>query len=117
MKGRYILATLALGCCFGHASYAAAASSGQAPAAILAAAPQGTVAFDDDGGRAQIVPRRVAVPDEVTYHGGPVVSGGNVVAIFLGSGWQEKAVRQRESRAMDVLTGRSGAATVESLSR
>jgi hypothetical protein len=85
--------------------------------AVLEAAPAGTVVFDDDGGRVQIVPRRAVPPGEVSYHGGPVVTGGTVQAIFLGSGWREVGPRGREARALDALVGGGGAAIGAALSR
>jgi hypothetical protein len=86
--------------------------------AVLEAAPAGTVVFDDDGGRVQVVPRRgVPPPAEVSYHGGPVVTGGTVQAIFLGSGWREAGPRGREARALEALVGGGGAAIGAALSR
>jgi len=84
---------------------------------VLEAAPAGTVVFDDDGGRVQIVPRRAVPPGEVSYHGGPVVTGGTVQAIFLGSGWREAGPRGREARALEALVGGGGAAIGAALSR
>src|ERR1700759_2351676 len=81
------------------------APTAAAPAAVLENAPAGTVVFDDDGGRAQIVPRRGAGKRAAPYHGGPVVSKGNVQAIFLGSAWKEAANRALESRVVSGLTG------------
>jgi hypothetical protein len=81
--------------------------------AVLEAAPAGTVVFDDDGGRVQIVPRRaVPPPGEVSYHGGPVVTDGTVQAIFLGSGWREAGPRGREARALEALVGGGGEAAI-----
>jgi len=75
-----------------------------APPAVLEHAPAGTVVFDDDGGRAQIIPKKGVAKSAASYHGGPVVSRGNVQAIFLGSAWRETANRSRESRVVAGLT-------------
>src|SRR5436853_6621324 len=84
----------------GVARAAQAAEARQSTAApVLENAPAGTVVFDDDGGRAQIIPRKEVAPKAATYHGGPVVSHGNVQAIFLGSAWREPANRALEPRA------------------
>src|SRR5258708_11521621 len=64
---------------------------------VLEPAPAGTVVFDDDGGRVQIVPRRAVPPSEGSYHGGPVITGGTVPAIFLGSARRDAGPRGRES--------------------
>lgn len=89
---------------------AQAAERPQATAApVLENAPAGTVVFDDDGGRAQIIPRQEVAQKTATYHGGPVVSHGSVQAIFLGSAWREPANRALESRAAAALTGREHA--------
>ncbi len=82
------------------------------PAAVLENAPAGTVVFDDDGGRAQIVPKRAVEKRAATFHGGPVVSKGNVQAIFLGSAWKEAANRALESRAVSGLSGHQHASTL-----
>jgi hypothetical protein len=73
---------------------------------VLEPAPAGTVVFDDDGGRVQIVPRRAVPPGEASYHGGPVITGGTIQAIFLGSAWRGAEPRGRESQALDALVGR-----------
>jgi hypothetical protein len=105
MNRTIALATLALTLLGGLALQAAQKPQppGQSAPAVLESAPEGTVVFDDDGGRAQIIPRR-AVPDrEATFHGGPVVSHAQVQAIFLGSGWRDRANRAKESVALDGL--------------
>ncbi len=124
MNGRRTLATLVLILAAGHLEagrgsdcrlsrhsllVAAAADplrqGGGAPPAVLEAAPAGTVVMDDDGGRVQIVPRAGAGGGdrELTYHRGPVVSRGDVQAVFLGSGWREGANRGGEARMMEAL--------------
>jgi hypothetical protein len=82
------------------------------PAAVLENAPAGTVVFDDDGGRAQIVPKRAVEKRAASYHGGPVVSKGNVQAIFLGSAWREAESRALESRVVSGLAGREHASAL-----
>ncbi|HEX3527522.1 MAG TPA: hypothetical protein VH988_10665 [Thermoanaerobaculia bacterium] len=79
--------------------------------AILEGAPKGTVAFDDDGGRAQMIPRQAVPGREATYHGGPVVSHATVQAVFLGSGWRDRANRAKESVAAESLKQGAGAET------
>lgn len=115
MNRAFILATLALTLTGGSVSRAA--EKPQPPAsAILENAPRGTVVFDDDGGRAQIIPRQAVPAPEATYHGGPVVSHGTVQAVFLGSGWSRKESRGRESAVLSALRSQGGEAA-KSLSR
>jgi hypothetical protein len=112
MNRTLILATLALVATGGSASWAAGPPQPQAPAAaILNHAPAGTVAFDDDGGRAQIIPRQPAESRDATFHGGPVVSGATVQAVFLGSGWRERSNREKEGQAIAALRDSRGAAS------
>ncbi len=75
--------------------------------AVLAGAPASTVASDDDGGRVQIVPRFApAAAAALSYHGGPVVAGGDVAAVFLGSAWREATNRGREAGLAEALVSR-----------
>ncbi|MBW8877899.1 MAG: hypothetical protein JF614_23295 [Acidobacteria bacterium] len=116
MNRASILATLALTLIGGAVSQAAQkpqpqAPSGQSAPAVLESASRGTVAFDDDGGRAQIIPRQAVAGRDATFHGGPVISHGTVQAVFLGSGWRAKANREKESGAMAALRGQAQAAT------
>ncbi|HZF13576.1 MAG TPA: hypothetical protein VFE33_32685 [Thermoanaerobaculia bacterium] len=106
MKTKYIVGTLALAW-----TVSAVAQAGeipekqlQSPPAVLESAAAGTVVFDDDGGRAQIIPHQAVPKREPSFHGGPVVTGASVQALFLGSGWREKANRAMESRALESLT-------------
>jgi hypothetical protein len=115
MNRAFILATLALVLTGGSVSRAAEKPRPPA-AAILQNAPRGTVVFDDDGGRAQIIPRRAVPTREATYHGGPVVSHGTVQAVFLGSGWSRKENRAREAQVMGALRNQGGTAAAKSLS-
>jgi len=103
-------AALAVGSTSGALTPAAAAprDAPRSPLPVLEPAPAGTVVFDDDGGRAQIVPRRAVPPSAASYHGGPVVEGGTVQAIFVGSAWRDEGLRGRESQALDALLGRGG---------
>lgn len=109
MNRACILATLALSLTSGSVSRAAEKPQPQVqtpPAsAILQHAPKGTVVFDDDGGRAQIIPRREVEKREATYHGGPVVSRGTVQAVFLGSGWRQRENQGKEPAAVKALRG------------
>ncbi|HEX3557291.1 MAG TPA: hypothetical protein VIA62_29030 [Thermoanaerobaculia bacterium] len=104
------LATLALTLIGGAVSQAAQKPPMQAPSApsataILESATPGTVVFDDDGGRAQIIPRQAVAGRDATFHGGPVISHGTVQAVFLGSGWRAKANREKEPVAQAALRG------------
>jgi hypothetical protein len=121
MNRACILATLALTLTGGSVSHATEKPQAAPPAsAVLENAPKGTVVFDDDGGRAQIIPRAVALRNAVaerdaTFHGGPVVSGASVQAVFLGSGWREGANRRKESDVLKALRSQ-GSADAKSLS-
>jgi hypothetical protein len=114
MSRAIILATLALTLTGGSASRAAEKPQAPAPAVLEKATP-GTVVFDGDGGRAQIVPRKAVPLQEATYHGGPVVSRGTVQAVFLGSTWSKKENRAQEAGILSVLR-REGGASAKSLS-
>src|SRR5436305_14764371 len=89
---------------------------------VLAAQQQASVdrpaepnfAFDDDGGKAQIVPADFSVAGPKTFHGGPVLASGQQVSIFLGAGWGDQQVRSRESSLLDV-TDLSGSGQVAEL--
>ncbi len=114
MSRAFILATLALTLTGGSAIRAA--EKPQPPAsAILENAPKGTVVFDDDGGRAQIIPRQAVPASEATYHGGPVVTQGSVQVVFLGSGWRQEESRQKEAAVLGALRNQ-GAEAAKSLS-
>ncbi|HEY3568788.1 MAG TPA: hypothetical protein VGP73_12705 [Thermoanaerobaculia bacterium] len=106
MSRAFILATLALTLTGGSASRAAEKPQTPPPAsAILENAPRGTVVFDGDGGRAQIIPRKAVPAQEATYHGGPVVSRPTVQAVFLGNDWRKN--RARENEILSALRGQS----------
>jgi hypothetical protein len=125
MNRALTLTMLALVLTGGSAANAANASSAteqpqaqaQPAPAILEGAPKGTVVFDDDGGRAQIIPRKEVAGRDALYHGGPVVSHATVQAVFLGSGWRDRANRTKESAAMDALKERAGAETAAFLGK
>jgi hypothetical protein len=68
-------------------------------------------AFDDDGGKAQIVPVDFSVAGPKTFHGGPVLVSAQQVSIFLGVGWGDSQVRARETSLLD-LTASVGNAHV-----
>jgi len=112
MKTKCIVLTLALAWTAGAVARAGEIPEKQlqAPPAVLESAPAGTVVFDDDGGRAQIIPRQGVPKREVSFHGGPVITGASVAALFLGSGWREKANREQESHALEALTRRAAGA-------
>jgi hypothetical protein len=108
MSRAFILATLALTLTGGAASRAAEKPQAPAPA-VLENAPRGTVVFDNDGGRAQIVPRQAVPAQEATYHGGPVVSRPTVQAVFLGHDWRKQENRAKESEILSALRSQAGA--------
>lgn len=58
--------------------------------------------FDDDGGKAQIVPADFSVAGPKTFHGGSVLSAVRQVSIFLGAGWADQQARQRQTGLLDV---------------
>jgi hypothetical protein len=60
-------------------------------------------AFDDDGGKAQIVPVDFSVAGAKTFHGGPVLASAQQVSIFLGAGWGDSQIRSREASLVDVI--------------
>src|SRR4051794_38336576 len=111
MSRAFILATLALTLTGGAASRAAEKPQTPPASAILENAPRGTVVFDGDGGRAQIVPRRAVPAQEATYHGGPVVSRPTVQAVFLGHDWRKPENPAQQSPILGPLRGhgRAGA--------
>jgi hypothetical protein len=59
-------------------------------------------AFDDDGGKAQIVPVDLSVAGPKTFHGGPVLPSARQVSIFLGAGWGDAQIRGRQAFLIDV---------------
>jgi hypothetical protein len=110
MSRAFILATLALTLTGGSASRAAEKPQTPPASAILENAPRGTVVFDGDGGRAQIVPRRAVPAQEATYHGGPVVSRPTVQAVFLGHDWRKPENRAKQAEILSALRSQAGAA-------
>jgi len=58
--------------------------------------------FDDDGGKAQIVPADFSIAGPKTFHGGTVLPAARQVSIFLGSGWGDQQARQRQTGLVDV---------------
>jgi hypothetical protein len=70
-------------------------------------------AFDDDGGKAQIVPVDLSVAGAKTFHGGPVLASAQQVSIFLGAGWGDAQVRGREASLLDVTASSGGAQVAE----
>jgi hypothetical protein len=87
--------------------------SPDAPAAIDRPAEPNFV-FDDDGGKAQIVPADLSTAAPKTFHGGPVLASTQQVSIFLGAGWGDSQFRARESSLLDV-TASVGSAHVAEL--
>jgi hypothetical protein len=64
--------------------------------------PEPNFVFDDDGGKAQIVPADLSVTGPKTFHGGPVLQSAGQVSIFLGAGWADQQVRSRQTPLVDV---------------
>src|SRR5215467_3641191 len=64
--------------------------------------------FDDDGGKAQIVPPDLSVAAEKKFHGGEVMQFAQQVSIFLGSGWGDPQVRSRQVAIHDLAAHPSG---------
>jgi len=117
MDRHRMLATLALGLAIGSLSAPStvARERAAAPGAFLESAPRGTVVFDDDGGRVQIVPRQPVARRELSHHCGPAISGGDVHPLFLGNAWRDPASRRREAQMLAALVSRGGSATFPSL--
>lgn len=71
--------------------------------------------FDDDGGKAQIVPPDFAVPGPKTFHGGAVLTSAQQVSIFLGAGWGDQQFRGREASLLDIaaITGNTHMAELQ----
>ena len=61
--------------------------------------------FDDDGGKAQIVPADFSVAGPKAFHGGPVLPAARQVSIFWGSGWGDQQFRGRETALVDIAAG------------
>src|SRR5258708_1358035 len=88
---------------------------------VLAAQQQATVdrpaepnfVFDDDGGKAQIVPADFSAAGPKTFHGGPVLTSAQQVSIFLGSGWGNSQFRGRETSLLDVTAAVGNAHVAE----
>src|SRR3954468_3589770 len=88
---------------------------------VLAAQQQASVdrpaepnfAFDDDGGKAQIVPVDLSVAAPKTFHGGPVLASAQQVSIFLGAGWGDAQVRGREAALLDVTASAANTQVAE----
>ncbi|HEX3587128.1 MAG TPA: hypothetical protein VH024_14095 [Candidatus Angelobacter sp.] len=88
---------------------------------VLAAQQQASVdrpaepnfAFDDDGGKVQIVPADFSVAGPKTFHGGPVLASTQQVSIFLGAGWGDSQIRSRESSLLDVTASVGNAHVAE----
>jgi hypothetical protein len=70
-------------------------------------------AFDDDGGKTQIVPVDFSVAGPKTFHGGPVLASAQQVSIFLGAGWGDSQVRARETSLLDVTASVGNAHVAE----
>ena len=91
---------------------------------VLAAQQRATVdrpsepnfAFDDDGGKVQIVPPDFSVAGPKTFHGGTVLASARQVSIFLGAGWGDQQFRPRES-SLQNITAAAGSAQVAEMQK
>lgn len=68
-------------------------------------------AFDDDGGKAQIVPKGLAAASAKKYHGGAIMKSVQQVSVFLGEGWAKNDVRSRQAGLSDLLVNNSALVT------
>ncbi len=78
----------------------AAASPAKAIASMDRPAEPNLV-FDDDGGKAQIVPPDLSAA-VMAFHGGEVMKSAQQVSIFLGSAWGDRSVRMRQTALLDL---------------
>lgn len=85
--------------------------------AVLERAPEGTVLFDNDGGRVQVVPALAVPRGRVSYHGGPVVSAPQLEVVFLGSEWGAEEMIVLKDRALQHLTSFGQSEEYASLAR
>lgn len=69
--------------------------------------------FDDDGGKAQIVPPDFAIAGPKTFHGGAVLASAQQVSIFLGAGWGDQQFRAREASLFDITAAPKNTPLVE----
>src|SRR5215471_9255516 len=61
--------------------------------------------FDDDGGRVFIVQRRLGQLDNLSYHGGPIISEPRQYSIFMGGAWAHAAYAARKTSLIDLMGG------------
>jgi hypothetical protein len=76
---------------------------------------EANLAFDDDGGKVQIVPPDMAVSVEKKFHGGEVMKAAQQVSIFLGTAWADREVRLRQAPLANLLAQQN--ATLEELKK
>lgn len=69
--------------------------------------------FDDDGGKAQIVPADLSAGAPKQFHGGAVLGSARQVSIFLGAGWGDPQFRSRELPLVDVAANQDQAHAAE----
>jgi hypothetical protein len=79
--------------------------------------PEPNFVFDDDGGKAQIVPPDFSVAGPKKFHGGSVLGSPRQVSIFLGAGWGDQQVRSRELSLLDVAANKESTNVTEMQSR
>src|SRR5215831_8782450 len=58
--------------------------------------------FDDDGGRVFIVRRQQRQLDNLSYHGGPIISEPRQYSIFMGGAWAGAAYAARKASLTDL---------------
>lgn len=71
-------------------------------AASLWAGDRSVFLRDDDGGRAQVVKAGVGDNTNPAFHGGTVIQQPQQYSIFLGSGWADTGVREREAGLLNL---------------
>lgn len=120
MSESRMVAVVVLAALWGGAAGAQEARGGAAPAdrpALLERAPEGTVVFDDDGGRVQVIPVSAAPPRRLSHHGGAVVADPEAEVVFLGSAWGNEAMRAVQDRVLQHLASFGQSAQFAALAR
>jgi len=64
--------------------------------------------FDDDGGKAQIVPADLSAVGTRQFHGGAVMKEVQQVSVFLGGAWGDQQVRTRQAALLNLNASQPG---------
>jgi hypothetical protein len=83
------------------------AAAAQQAAVPLDRPAEPNTAFDDDGGKVQIVPADLSASPQKTFHGGAVLQSAQQVSIFLGVSWGDQQFRPREASLQDITVAGS----------